>query len=61
VDRSGRERKLRAGEAFAPFDRGGGEFHHVLITDDEDGALQLVSHGVTGLVAIRPLAPELCP
>jgi hypothetical protein len=49
------------GEAFASFERDGGEFHHLVLAEDEAGALQLVSHSTLGVVSVRPLDPLLCP
>ena len=49
-----------AGEAFEPFDRPDGEYHHIVVAEDETGALQLVTHTVPGPVFARPIDPTLC-
>jgi hypothetical protein len=48
------------GEAFEPFDRPDGEYHHIVVAEDEAGVFRLVTHTVPGPVLVRPIDPTLC-
>ena len=48
------------GEVFAPFSREGGDYFHVAITEDAEGALLLQGHGRGGQAPQQALA-EACP
>jgi len=49
-----------SGEAFASFEPAAGEYHHLVLTEDEGGNLLLVDHVTAGVASVS-IDPVLCP
>ena len=49
-----------SGEAFASFVPAAGEYHHMVLTEDELGQLLLVDHVTAGVETVS-IDPQLCP